>query len=321
MKPRSVVVGIISLALCGFAVKAFMDFRAVQQIEAQKEAARAEARKPAPPPPPPKYGPGKGDFETYFNEQHTLSNKIELSRRLMLRPQQLAPTTGPGLAPGVQEDTYDVSQQIYRIYVPENYTPAVPHGIIYYLAYKDTHGYPAPWKATLDSKHLIFISVRSKVRPDWQHAAAALDAVANLKKQYTIDEKRVYLFAFPDAPGLIGLQMGLGLADIFTGFVHIDRQQFYRPVRVPGMNQMYGASLGAPPADLLTSAKNRPQAFVMRGSPVQPGAPDRSALFKAAFEEEGFSKLMLITLKDPEEVHYPNFHGPWLEQTLAFLER
>lgn len=320
LKPRNVIVGIVALAVWGGAIKMYLDYREANKLEAQKEAARAEARKPKPVVPP-KFGPGIGDFETYFNEQHPLSKKIELSRRLALRPPQLAPTTAPGIAPGVTEDSYDIAQQIYRIYVPDNYSPQVPHGIIYYLGYKDTLGYPAPWKQTLDEKHLIFISIRSSIRPEWQHAAAALDAVANLKKQYTIDEKRIYLFDFPDQSGLIGLQMGLGLPDIFTGFVHIDRLNFYRPVPVPGTNQVFRAGLGAAPADLLAAAKNRPQAFVIRPTAAQPGAPNRTELFKAAFEQEGFTKLLMINLTDPEEVHYPNFHGAWLGQTLAFIER
>lgn len=316
LKPRTILVGVAALAIWGAATKFYLDWQAENR---QAEQRRAERPKSAPAAPP-KLGPGIGDFETYFTEQHQLSTKLELTRRLMLRPKQLEPTTHPDIAPGVAEDSCEISKQIYRIYVPENYTAEVPHGIIYYLGYKDTTAMPFPWKPTLDEKHLIFISIRNIIRPDWQHAAAALDAVHNLKKQYTIDPRRVYLYEFPT--GIVGQQMGLGLPDIFTGFVHINRLDHYRSVRVTGQNLAYSPQLGAPSPELLASSKARPHAFVLQDNfYIRPGVPDKRIYFRPALEIDGFTRLLFLNITDPEELHYPNFHGPWLAQVLEFLER
>jgi hypothetical protein len=263
-------------------------------------------------PPPPRFGPGKGEFDTYFTERDESGTSAELTRRLALQPAQLETMKAPDAA------TYDIAKQIFRIYVPDNYVADVPHGVIYYLGYKETSEIPPPWKQPLNEQHLIFISPKSIARPDWQQAAIALDALTNLKKQYAIDPKRVYLFEYPDRPALVGLQMGLGMADV--GFAHINRLQHYRPVQVPESRNMYAPQLGTPPADLLEKSKSRPHAFVLQDSFfMKDGQPDRRPMLQAALKRDGFPHLLFINIADPEELHYPNFHGPWLGQVLTFL--
>jgi hypothetical protein len=189
------------------------------------------------------------------------------------------------------------------------------------MGYKEANTHPPEWKQTLDERRLIFISPKTNQRPDWQQAAIALDAIQNLKKQYTIDEKRIYLFDYPDVPGLIGLQMGFALPDVFSGFVHINRLQHFRPVAVPNSRNMYPPSLATPPVSALTVSKTRPHAFVLEDDFfVQPDGIDRRPLFEAGYQRDGFKKLLFINIKDREELHYPNFHGPWLQQVLEFLE-
>lgn len=315
IKPRRIVFLILGIGIWAAAVKLYLDAKSEERRE---EEARTQRNEPT----PPKFGPGLGNFETYFAEQHPLSNREELMRRLALRPRQLEPTTNPAMAPGVTEDSYDLSRQSYCIYVPENYSAQVPHGVIYYIGYKDTTSMPPRWKETLDERHLIFISIRNCVRPEWQHAAVALDAVHNLKKQYTIDDKRIYLFEFPNNPGLVGLQMGLGLPDVFSGFVHINRLEHYRNVTIAGQGRYFPAQVGMPPPDLLTVSMKKPHAFVLQNNFfVRPNTIDRRSHFQNALRRDGFERVLFIDIADPEHLHYPNFHGPWLAETLEFLER
>jgi hypothetical protein len=265
--------------------------------------------------PAPKAGPGKGDFETFFTEHSPLSQRDELTRKLALTPKQL------DAAKDAAAEAYDLSKQIFRIYVPETAPADAPLGVIYYVGYKPTDAYPPQWKQTLDEKRLIFISPRTLPHPDWQQAAVALDAIHNLKKQYVIDEKRVYLFDYPDLPGSIGLQMSFSLADVFSGFAHLNRLQHYRPVPVPSLRSAYPPVLLMPPAALLSVSKTRPHAFVLEDDFfIQPNAPDRRPLFQAAYRRDGFTRLLFIDIHDREELHFPNFHGPWLRQVLEFFE-
>lgn len=274
----------------------------------------AQSRSNAAQPAGPKAWPGIGEFDTFFTERSPLSRKDELTRRLVFRPEQTAAMKDPA------GDTYDVTKQSFRIYVPDDYKAGVPHGVIYYLGYKDATQIPSAWKETLKQQHLIYITPRSIARPEWQHAAVALDAIEGLKKQYTIDTKRIYLFEFPDRPGLIGLQMGLGLPDVFTGVVHINRLEHYKAVAIPERRVAYPAALGQPPNDLLAMSKRLPHAFVLQNSvfAAQNGL-DKRTYFEPALKRDGFTQTLFISIADPEELHYPNFRGPWLGQVLEWL--
>jgi hypothetical protein len=311
LKTRGIVVGVLAVVLCIAWGKILLDRHGQAQRQQREEQARIHLAMLLAPKP----GPGKGAFDTFFTETSERSQRDAMTRLLALTPKQIEAAKGPAA------DAYDISKQIFHIYVPEAVAAEAPLGVIYYLGYKEANTYPSEWKQTLDEKRLIFISPKSNQRPDWQQAAIALDAIQNLKKEYTIDEKRIYLFDYPDVPGLIGLQMSFALPDIFSGFVHINRLQHFRPVAVPNSRNMYPPTLAPPPASAVAISKTRPHAFVLQDDFfVQPDGTDRRPLFEAAYKRDGFKKLLFINIKDREELHYPNFHGPWLQQVLEFLE-
>jgi hypothetical protein len=317
---RKVIVGVVALLVWGVAIGVFVYRRAEDQ---RAEKRRSEARVVTPPPKP-KLGPGRGEFDTYFDQRHPLSNKPEMMRRLSIREGN-PPATRPGQStpPGyvaASGDDYDITKEIFHIYVPPGYSEATPHGVIYYLGYKPTSAMPAAWQDTLDRLHLIFITPQASSQPDWQKAAIALDALHNLRKQYSLDEKRLYLFAFPDLPGQVGNQMTFGLADQYTGFVAIYREAYFRPVLTPGSNRYWPPQILPPPRELLATAMTRPYVFVQDPPPPDPQWMDHAKALAGTMIRDGFPRVMEMKLNDREEVHYPNFHGPWLERVIAFLD-
>lgn len=250
----------------------------------------------------------RGEFDITFTERSPLSKQADLLKRL-------------GEKPDAAGEDYDLSKNGYKIYLPKNYDPAVPHGIIYYLGYKDTVATPPKWQPIMDRTHLIFISTLSAAQTDWQRAGLALDAVHNLKKRYTIDDKRIYLIGFPQPPGSIPQRTGMAFADLFTGFVHINFLLNYRQVQVPGTRSYFQPRFSIPPGAPMALARQRRYVFIADpGQVPPPGQPDAFGLTISAYEQDGFKNTLRINLADREDAHYPNMSEPWFEKLIAFLD-
>ncbi|MGD0768985.1 MAG: serine protease [Tepidisphaeraceae bacterium] len=248
-----------------------------------------------------------GELDLVFSHRSQLSDRKELARRLNLKESEMG-------------QDYDLSQCPFKAYVPTNYDPSTPCGVFVYLNYKNTDSVPPLWLPVLDQSHLIFISpvcnsigVESTPVPLWQTMGLALDAVDNLKQQYAIDDKRIYLMTFNN-----GTPVALSSADVFTGFVLAYDQLWFRSIPA-GNGRYYAASCAAPPAALRRQAKERP--FFLIGPENDELCCQQIALKKGAMKADGFGQLMEVDLSNDNDLHYPNFSLPWFSQkALPFLD-
>jgi hypothetical protein len=245
-----------------------------------------------------------GDLVLTFTERAPQSTPKEIARRLSLKDADIAPD-------------YDLSQQPFHAYVPSNYDPATPVGIFVYLGYKDTVETPHPWLPILEKSHLIFISAAahhgehySPSVPLAEVVGLAMDAVFNLKHQYKIDEKRIYLMTFTDG----GPRAAFGTSDIFTGFICAFDTSYYGRLNLPN-NQFYPPTMPPPPAELLTRAKSHPFFFIDSEN-WQPATLRLNAMKGTGFAHVTLEKLSLET-----DVHYPNMKADWFENNaIPFLD-
>lgn len=249
-----------------------------------------------------------GEVELTFTERSPLSTQKEVARRLNLKPAEL-------------QGDYILSKCPYKAFVPTNYDSAVPHGLFVYLGYKDSVSTPPLWRPILEKDHLIFITPEchsgqeyAPSVPLWQMAGLALDAVYNCKKQFNIDEHRVYLMSWVNGSMLTSC----ATADVFTGFVvTVD---FEHSSRIEFPNKSYSpGTLVYPPADLMSYAKTR--AFFL----IDDGVPEKAqltTLIAAGLRRQGFAQVMKTSLSMVGDVHYPNMKAEWFEQqALPFLEK
>jgi hypothetical protein len=240
-----------------------------------------------------------GEFQTTFTQRSPLSEKKDLLNRLGHK----------------NADDYDLSNQPFLVYVPTDYDASKSYGLIVWINHKDATQTPPKWKPVLDQARMIFVVTQMANQEDWVRCGLALDAVFNLKKLYNIDEKRVYLFAEPEAEHTLGQKMGITYPDAFAGFVYVYNQRYFRTIPIPGSEGMsYQGSFSRSPAQYFTQAKTRRHVLVL-----DPKFSDATKLIYKAYLEDGFRQTLMFEAQLPE-IHYPDLQTPWLEKTLAFLD-
>jgi hypothetical protein len=247
-----------------------------------------------------------GEIDLTFTQRSPLSTPKEIARRLNAKEHDLAPD-------------YDLSKFPFKVYVPKNYDPAVPHGVIVYLGYKDSVSVATLWEPALDQNHLIFITpvahsghAYDPVIPMWQTLGLAFDALDNLKRTYNVDAKRCYLMAFDNS-----LQMTLGCADVFTGFIVCMDNNFWAKLTMPN-GSYYNATFTLPGGPIFGMAKQR--GIVLAFEDIE-NAGSESSLIARTMKQLGFNVLPLRATAG-EDLHYPNLKIEWFEQTaLPFLDK
>lgn len=248
-----------------------------------------------------------GAFDITFADRSPLSARKELAHRLDLKEATL-------------KDNYDLTKCPFKIYVPTNYDPATPVGILVYLGYKNSVATPPLWNPVLDEHHLIFITPVCHsgvdylpVVPMWQSAGLALDAVYNLKHQYAIDDKRIYLMSTNNGDDVIAL----GNSDVFMGSILALTLGYSRDISLGG-NRFYPKAFNNPPSNLLEQAYRRAFYFLHDDSADErEGMPAKISVMKG----DGFLHLATTEVSISGDLHYPNFTVQWFdEKVLPFLD-
>jgi hypothetical protein len=249
-----------------------------------------------------------GKFDVTFTERSPLSRRPELARRLNLQE------AGMG-------DDYDLAHQPFKVFVPTNYDPKVACGVIVYLGYKDTAETPAAWEPVLEKSHLIFISPVSHSGPTnppavqrWQSAGLALDAIYNLKKQYNIDDRRIYQMGW----NVGAMELTLATSDVFTGYINAFDQSWGVAIAA-GNGGNYPSMYRNPPGILYSGAKSHP--FVLIAS-ENPDFVKQITLKVGAMKGDGFDHVMQLSLSPTDDLHYPNMKADWFDgKALPFLDQ
>ncbi len=140
-----------------------------------------------------------------------------------------------------------------------------------------------------------------------------MDAVYNLKHQYAIDDRRVYLMSWTAG----SMRTSLATADVFTGFIVTYDQSWCEAIR--SGNLIYPSRFPRLPAELMRDAKRLPF-FLIDDKSVE--LAKEIELTAGAMGNRGFEHVMQIGLSSGDDVHYPNFKTEWFsEQALPFLDK
>jgi len=149
--------------------------------------------------------PQRGAFSVTFTRRTSASTFARLRQRIKLNPSK-----------DVTE--YDIAGETYELYVPPDYQPGVPHGLLVWINAID-HGRPFEhlWPV-LEKRHMIWIGANNSGNDNETHRrmALALDAVYNMAKRYTIDKDRVYVAGFSGG-GRVSSRLAPAYPDVFQG--------------------------------------------------------------------------------------------------------
>ncbi len=249
-----------------------------------------------------------GEFQCTFTDRNPLSAPGKIATLLKLKEKDLG-------------EDYDLSQRPFWVYVPANYDPATPYGIVVYLGYKDSVSTPPLWQPVADKAHLILITpvchsgvAYAPADPLWQTMGLALDAVYNLKRQYNIDNSRIYQMSWNDG----SMQVAIATSDVFSGFIiGLDGKWFGQLQASNG--GFYKPGFEVASSELLSQAHHR-GFFLIDDQPAN--GNEMYALRTAAMKRSGFTYIKESTqLSLGEDLHYPMSGAKWFEQdALPFLD-
>ena len=116
----------------------------------------------------------------------------------------------------------------WELYIPANYDPDSPAGLMVYVSPMDSGAIPARWKSVMDANNLIWIGANSsgnRVRVA-RRVSYALVAPAVAAGDYEIDESRVYVSGFSGG-GRVASMVAPEYAHIFGGAIYICGVDFW----------------------------------------------------------------------------------------------
>jgi hypothetical protein len=127
------------------------------------------------------------------------------------------------------ESVVDPDETIeWELYVPENYDPDTPAGLVVYVSPMDSGAIPGRWKSVMDDNNLIWIGANhsgNRVKAA-RRVSFALFAPVVAAGTYKIDESRVYLSGFSGG-GRVASIIAPEYSHIFGGAIYICGVNFW----------------------------------------------------------------------------------------------
>ena len=117
----------------------------------------------------------------------------------------------------------DMGQEIsWQMYVPDNYDPDVPAGLLVFVSPTTKGWLPNAWRPVLDEQNLIMISADmsgngTRTKKRLLHAALAPYVAA---ESYSIDPQRIYVSGFSGG-GKVASIAAVQFANLFSGAIYI----------------------------------------------------------------------------------------------------
>src|SRR5579871_1917503 len=206
-----------------------------------------------------------GSFSLAFNVRAPLSSLETVSKRLGW--------SIPAMQKTGQKLEYNLSEAVFQFYVPPDYDGATGYGLLVWINSGDGGSVPEKsWLEVFNRRKMIYVG------PDqvgnnryWPvRVGKGLDAVANAKALYHIDDNRVYVAGYSGG-GRAASMLGVGFPDVFTGGIYIVGCDFYRDVPLEEPNRFWLRNFFPPPRAIFTLAKTNSRHVLFTG----PGDPNR----------------------------------------------
>jgi hypothetical protein len=168
-----------------------------------------------------------GSREVRFTERDPQSSIREQAKRFnwqMSWVKQQDPDAGE----------YDLAREVFRIYVPATLDGDCAAGLFVWISPNQSGDIPDQWRQVLDRHKLIAIGADNSGnnRLVWYRIGLALDAVFNMKKQYKVEDRRVYIAGFSGGARMAS-RLGMQYPEVFEGGLYMGACDYFRRVPVP----------------------------------------------------------------------------------------
>ena len=164
--------------------------------------------------------------DTGLIEEFDASTPRTGSLRLMMSPSQLL---GPEMAATLNHLLLSDEMIEWSVYVPDQYSPSSPPGVIVFVPSLSSGGLPDSWRALMDEKNLIWMGPRvaGASEPSNERVLKAMLAPFAIADRYTVNSARIYVAGYSDG-GQIANVVQASDPGMFRGGLYICGALFWR---------------------------------------------------------------------------------------------
>jgi predicted esterase len=155
------------------------------------------------------------------------------------------------------EQSIDLSNERFEIYVPQGDPPADGYGLIVFIPPWDEPKAPTQWRQALDRLHLIYVSADrsgNDFNMLWRRLPLALHAYENVAARYKLNPDRIYVSGFSGG-SRTAMRAALSYPDVFRG-----------AILNSGSDPFGDAGIAVPPAELFRQFQQRSRIVLVSGT-------------------------------------------------------
>jgi poly(3-hydroxybutyrate) depolymerase len=209
---------------------------------------------------------------------------------------------------------YDLSQEKFRIVIPESYSTNEDWGLVVWISPENQAHVPSQLLQELAPRHLLLVAAykSGNDRHPLDRFRLALDGTCNMCRSYRVDRRRIYVAGFSGGSRMASM-LGVAYGDLFSGTLCVCGVNFYRLIQSSEREQYPAAYDPAPTS--LARAKHLGR-FVLLTGEADPNRLNTQTLSQKGFKREGFKNVLYLEVKGMGHEVPP---GPMIAQALDFL--
>jgi tetratricopeptide (TPR) repeat protein len=251
-----------------------------------------------------------GAFPLALSERNPLSTPDAITKRFHVKPQEMG-------------EDYDLSQEVFDLYVPPQPDENGKYGLMVAIPWTENHAYaPAGFRPVLDKNHLIWIGPYhgGEDKSALQNIGEALDSVSNARKIWHIDDRRIYLSNNNKAKFVSGI--GLEYPDLFTGTISALAIPWFQKLQDPQTKLIWDTDNCQRPIDRLYALDKYHSRFLIAHR-LGDGAKFDTVwdlVFRQGYKQAGFRYIKMLDVPQADMGHWVAYTGGWFEQSVQFLD-
>jgi FimV-like protein len=200
---------------------------------------------------------------------------------------------------------YDISQESLTAYVPANYDPQKPIGLIMQIWQDGSPEIYQGYRPTLDKLYFMMIATKRDHRSELNGVGICLDAIYNVRKIYNVDPARIYFFGLGQTEEPIGWSTG----DVVMGDLYCWWVGYNKPLWA-GDQPLFEVN---PPPRLMNLVKSHMQILGFAAQDTTPGHESGWKSIANRMENDGFNYVKIEPV-DHDMISNPDWFKARIEQ-------
>ena len=227
--------------------------------------------------------PRRGGFHVTFTDQSPLSPIEAQNKRHHIKVDDA--------------QRYSLSDESFEAYVPEDYDPDRPWGLLVWVHAAETGAPPRSIIPLLSQHQLIWIGANNSgnERGVGVRFGLALDAVHNMRKLYNIDDSRIYVSGISGG-GKVSTMLAIIYPEVFVGAIPIVGVTYFRHIPISGENgKFWQGNFEKPPKPTLERAARDGRFVFITGSEDFNRQSIQDTL-EQGFKKDGFAHIEYVEI-------------------------